>query len=612
MNLESVIKLLLELRDIVPEQDPIKVLNESAACLTAYPFLGANNFGLFRASRYSRFSNLGSYISRKTPDFFYDSTEDEQRTRFERTTMSFIGQYLDVYTLKATESLASFLGQKLKKLGLMRLSINTDSADALVININLSSNEYKVRIQSEEISSILEAYENLLQRLGEYIMIDSVKIIKPPRTEQVGYLKTVQVLLNDRTSKRFFDDVVEYLSQKENVQSEIQLLHDLLTVATTKILQEQAYSNNNTDLRRLIDDSFTEGCPVDLFVRLVLNLVVFMNSCSLNQAYYVPSVTSKVDSHTVNYTFLVACLANPLNSTEEDALLLATGFIGSLNALVEQFSLAADAEWKTMFDEIPHTVNNHIFAISLNLDNAKRLIKRGQELDRAEYYINEAMNDMGDWRAANTVLRILARNEEIPEKKLELIRIKNLLQNALKTVGHSLPLLHIDEEKERAFEILLSEEFINSFPNNIEEPSSNELLYRDAALVFFMDLLKNAIRYSDPKVYPVIWVRSEESGGNYILHLYNNLPLGGTTPGLMSKNKEERMAARQEIKNLIEGKIVNEDMLPFSKSGRVGYRICRKICNYLEWNLKVDELSILDDKPTHLSVYIPLRRQNGS
>lgn len=263
---------------------------------------------------------------------------------------------------------------------------------------------------------------------------------------------------------------------------------------------------------------------------------------------------------------------------------------------------AKDAEWKVVFDEIPHTVNNDINAISTRIELAKRRVINDKDtvehLEKASRYLNY-------WSNSNAVLQHLSRGEGEPLGRVGKINIRYLVKESLLLVRDSIELLKVEESKANALaEKLTTESLENLLINIAEPPEAGIVAYVDAVLVLFIDVFKNALRYCDPFSDDFISVRSEVSDDSkvYRLHICNNLPLGGT---LQSLPQAERNEARVQIKKMIEGEPFDQEKLPFSKSGRIGFRVVGKIIDFLGWERKVLD-GLKESSKTNIVISVPI------
>jgi len=270
--------------------------------------------------------------------------------------------------------------------------------------------------------------------------------------------------------------------------------------------------------------------------------------------------------------------------------------------------ITRDAEWKLMFDEIPHTVNSEVNAIQMRLNEISRICDQNTEVKE---HLKTVDNYMQYWCKSNEILRLLARDEKIADEYRDVtIKFQYWIGQCLKTIRDSLEVLRINfETVEKLRGKLNNNRILKSLIENVQQPSIDVVLNVDIVFILFLDILKNSLRYCDPSRENFIQIYSSEECEDqnlvfYCLHFINNLPLGGA-PALLQQNINQKLETRKQIKNLIEGDPVNYDHLFFSKSGRVGYRVIRKILNYLKWDIKVNN-GIEDDTETEIIIRIPL------
>jgi hypothetical protein len=610
MKSDDVLRLLLDLREVKPaitrsSESAARVLDDCAKCLTRYPFLGEQSRGMFRTSRYTRFSSFGPTVLRKGYDYFYKMSDEE----CERATTAFLGQFLFLKTLQPKESLTSFVGQRLKNLGLTHITVESLSSGPVITLQPQTDKERQIRIPADRWSEIRVQYDKLGDSIEGLAAMQAIEPVKTEREDEV-FLKKIVLRLADGRTVNFIDEAVEYLETSPEIIEQMGLIHALVKREATTLGQSV---DGLSEL--LIRDSDEE-----LFLRLLINLTVFMLRTNLRAVYYIPSLNSIIDSTEVGYAFLVVSVSANLEGEILTALLLLANAIGSLLAIVEQYGLASDAEWRTMFDEIPHTVNTQLNAISMHLDEAQRLIRGKKHLDAVSlehlrangylerlnlslFHVEKTFDYMADWSRANRVLQLLSRGESIPEEDMSTVSIRQLLKKSIETVRDSTELLNLEHEKEAELKQILTDAFIEAFLQSFQEPTRSVRVYSDALLILFNDLLKNCLRYCNPFETPPLWGESDENAEAYSLHFYNNLPLGGR---FNDREPGERVHARKEIRKLIEGTAVNEDALPFSKAQRIGFRVCRKIVDSLNWQLSVDASSVEDQEPTHLILRIPI------
>jgi hypothetical protein len=610
MKSDDVLRLLLNLREVKPalarsSESAARVLDDCARCLTRYQFLGEGSCGMFRTSRYTRFSSFGPTVLRKGYDYFYKMSDED----CERATTAFLAQFLFLKTLQPKESLTSFVGQRLKNLGLTHITVESLSSGPVITLQPQTDNVRQIRIPAERWSRIRIQYDELCQSIEGLAAKHTIEQVRTERDDEV-FLKKIVLRLSDGKIVSFIDEAVEYLETSPEIIEQMGLIHALV--------EREAKS-----LRGSVDglsELLIRESDEELFLRLLMNLTVFMLRTNLGAVYYIPSLNSIIDSTEVGYAFLVVSVSANLEREVLTALLLLANAIGSLLAIVEQYGLASDAEWRTMFDEIPHTVNTQLNAISMHLEEAKSLILGKKylddvslerlrvngylgRLDQSLIHIDKTFDYMQDWSLANKVLQLLSRGEGVPEEDVKTVSIRPLLRRSIETVRDSTALLNLEEKKEAELKRILSDDFVNDFLKNFREPSRPVRVYGDALRILFNDLLKNCLRYCDPFTAPILWGMTDESPDAYRLHFYNNLPLGGR---LANREPGERVHARKEIRKLIEGTAVNEEALPFSKAQRIGFRVCRKIVDSLNWQLRVDSMSVEDNQATHLILHIPI------